>query len=181
MTCPPCGGDPPNPIRPVCCKLDADDGPEGVDGEARPIKSRGLPKGPSEEEKRAHRVTHYPFRSWCPVCVAGRAKNYPHLRGNPKEEREFPEISFDYCFPRKETGGDSVSILVGKERKTKMMIAHVVPMKGSGVQWLADQLVRDIRKLGIHGKVILKCDQEVSILDVMECAGLVVSMAMVRT
>ena len=64
-------------------------------------------------------------------------------------------------------GGESITLLVGRERKTKMIIAHVVPLKGAGVDWIVDQLVRDVRKLGIHGKVILKRDQENAIMDVM--------------
>ena len=43
--------------------------------EAREGKTRALPKGPSAEQMRIHRLTHYPFRSWCPQCVAGRAKS----------------------------------------------------------------------------------------------------------
>ena len=67
--------------------------------EARQVKNRKTPKGPGAEERRLHRLTHYPFRSWCPECVAGRAKSYPHRRGDPAENMEFQEISLDYCFP----------------------------------------------------------------------------------
>ena len=42
--------------------------------EAREGKTRALPKGPSEEQMRVHWLTHYPFRNWCPQCVAGRAE-----------------------------------------------------------------------------------------------------------
>ena len=48
-----------------------------------------------------------------------------------------------------------------------MVLSHVVPHKGAGVGWLVGQLLRDLRKFGIHGKVILKGDQEASILDVL--------------
>ena len=58
-------------------------------------------------------------------------------------------------------------VLVGREKKTKMMIAHVVPFKGGGVDWLVEQLIRDLRKVGVHGKVVLKIDQENPILDVL--------------
>ena len=58
-------------------------------------------------------------------------------------------------------------MLVGREKKTKMMIAHVVPFKGGGDDWLVGQLLRDLRKMGVHGKVILKSDQENAILDVL--------------
>ena len=60
----------------------------------------------------------------------------------------------------------SVPVMVGRENRTKMMIAHVVPFKGGGVDWLVGQLLRDLRKMGAHGKVTLKSDQENAILDV---------------
>ena len=61
----------------------ADDNAEGEiseqDGTESPeIKARRIPKGPSKEEKRLHDLTHVPFRSWCPKCVAGRACRGPH-------------------------------------------------------------------------------------------------------
>ena len=41
---------------------------------------RRAPKEPSREEVDEHNVTHTPYRSWCPHCVSGRAKDYPHKR-----------------------------------------------------------------------------------------------------
>ena len=66
--------------------------------EAREGKTRALPKGPSAEQMRIHRLTHYPFRSWCPQCVAGRAKSWPHFRQEVDEVGEVPTTCFDYCF-----------------------------------------------------------------------------------
>ena len=81
--------------------------------EARGVWSRVRPKGPTKEVRRKHNLTHFPFRSWCPACVAGRGRDHRHLRRAP-EDREFPEISFDYAFPRKIKGGESITILVGR-------------------------------------------------------------------
>ena len=128
--------------------------------EAREGRARAPPKSPSAEELRVHRLTHYPFRSWCPACIAGRAKNWPHLRSDEFRESDYPTICFDYCFLRDSTGGDSVPVLVGRERGSKFVIAHVVPFKGAGADWVVGQLLRDLRKMGVHGKVILKSDQE---------------------
>ena len=135
--------------------------------EAREGKTRALPKGPSAEQMRIHQLTHYPSRSWCPQCVAGRAKSWPHFRQEVGEFGEVLTICFDYCFLRDHPGGESVLVMVGREKRSKMMLAHVVPLKGGGVDWLVGQLLRDLRKLGVHGKVILKSDQENAILDVL--------------
>ena len=44
--------------------------------EAREGNTRTLPQVPSAEQMRIHRLQHYLFRSWCPQCVAGRAKSW---------------------------------------------------------------------------------------------------------
>ena len=41
-------------------------------------------------------------------------------------------MSFDYCFLRDATGGESITVLVGREKYSKFMAAHVVPYKGAG-------------------------------------------------
>ena len=43
----------------------------------------------------------------------------------------------------------------------------MVQFKSGGVDWLVGQLLRDLRKMGVTGKVILKSDQENAILDVL--------------
>ena len=58
-------------------------------------------------------------------------------------------------------------VMVGLEKRTKMMIPHVVPFKGGGSDWLVEQLLRDLRKMGAHGKVNLMSDQENAIMDVL--------------
>ena len=48
-----------------------------------------------------------------------------------------------------------------------MLNAHVVPLKGAEQEWVTEQCVRDLRLLGHHGDLILKCDQEPAIKDLM--------------
>ena len=55
-------------------------------------------------------------------------------------------------FLRDTPGTESITVLVGRERRTGVLIAHVVPHKGD-VELLVKELVRDLRKLGAH-KVI---------------------------
>ena len=57
-----------------------------------------------------------------------------------------PAICFDCCFLRDHPGGDRVPVLVGREKRTNMMLSHVMPFKGGGVVWLVGQLLRDLRK-----------------------------------
>ena len=103
--------------------------------EAQDAQRRRPAKKPSEEEVRAHRVSHLPFRDWCPGCVAGRANDWPHRsKENSREELEVPEVHFDFYFPRDADGGDYAVVLVGRDRETKTLLAHVVPHKGGDTE-----------------------------------------------
>ena len=72
-----------------------------------PISSR-KPDEPTKEERRIHKITHLPFRSWCPHCVRARAKNWPHLKESmeKKDEQGLVTFAFDYWFLRDEKGSE---------------------------------------------------------------------------
>ena len=57
-----------------------EDGGQGLEGEAQEPQRRRPAGKPTEDEVRAHRVSHLPFRDWCPECVACRAKDWPHVK-----------------------------------------------------------------------------------------------------
>ena len=58
---------------------------------------------PCAKEVEEHQLTHLPFRSWCPHCVRGRAKEMHHTQ-QPKVEPGVDEFHLDYCFPGNELG-----------------------------------------------------------------------------
>ena len=65
--------------------------------EAIRSKFRRIDKEPTREEIDEHNLDHSRFRIWCPHCVKGRAKAYPHLPSKHKD-RDVPVISIDYAF-----------------------------------------------------------------------------------
>ena len=73
-------------------KEDTEDSSEGI--EAKVMKK---PEEPTQDEVDRHMCTHIPFRSWCPHCVVGKAKNNRHLRRSVREN-EVPVASIDYMF-----------------------------------------------------------------------------------
>jgi hypothetical protein len=77
------------------------------------------PKLPSEAEVQQHRLTHMPYRNWCPHCVRGRGREMDHKKRQDNEEPTVPEYHMDYCFPGDE-GGQKMMILVVVERHAKM-------------------------------------------------------------
>ena len=67
--------------------------------EARPPEVLSNPGAPTQKEIEEHNVTHLPFRSRCPHCVSGKAQDRPHrMRKEEQEEKQVPEIVFDYGF-----------------------------------------------------------------------------------
>ena len=130
--------------------------------EERTVKKLIDPRKPSAEEVEDHYRTHLAYRNWCPHCIRGKGKDMDHRKG-ADEERGLGEYSFDYAFPGDEMGF-KLTILVGKERNTGMLMATTVPMKGTTGRFSADKVVEFIAECGdAGGDIIIKTDQEASI------------------
>ena len=77
-----------------------------------------LPKGlpsptlPSKKKVDFRNLTHIPYRSWCPFCVAARRKNDAH-KSSTGEKRTVPLLCADYCFVREDDDDDTLSLCVG--------------------------------------------------------------------
>ena len=140
---------------------------EDEEDEGREVKIRRRPQDPTRAERIKHRITHLPYRSWCPDCVAGKGRDHHHRAVQEDQDaRGVDEVHLDYCFPRDGVGLPSRTVVVAKSRKTKAVFCHVVTTKGiGGIDWAVQQLCKDIVRLGIHGKVILKTDQEHALVD----------------
>ena len=56
------------------------------------------PRGPSDDERRRHEVTHVPYAPWCPICVESRAIDARHSSTvQPLEGTEL-QVQADYMF-----------------------------------------------------------------------------------
>ena len=109
---------------------------------------------PSAADIAAHRLTHLPFRPWCPECCAGKGVNEPHHRVRDRETREFPQVSADYMFMTQKCSDGKmqlevtqevtdkkeeeieldmhkqIKILIVKDENPVCLRAHRVPQKG---------------------------------------------------
>ena len=128
---------------------------------------------PSQQEWDDHQRTHIPFRKWCPFCVRGKCTTGAHKRGAKSDEeieKEVLVISMDYMGPKsrdhKADKIDSLPILVGVDRKSKWVFAHMVPNKGLDPH-AVKMVNREIRLAG-YSRMIFKSDQEPSILALLE-------------
>ena len=143
---------------------DAPEEPGGIgprDGD-RMVKKLTDPRKPSASEVEDHYRTHLPYRNWCPHCIRGKGKDMDH-RKSAEEDRGLGEYSFDYAFPGDEFGY-KLTVLVGKERNSGMLMATTVPIKGTTGRFSVDKVMEFISECGDGGgDIIIKTDQEASI------------------
>ena len=107
--------------------------------DVQPQKVIATPELPSREVIEAHRVDHWPYRTWCDECNEGMGRE--RLHGHV--ESRVALVSFDYAFMTKkgpivdhgEEGWDdpeSLKILVVKDSKSGSVFAHGVFRKRCG-------------------------------------------------
>ena len=143
-----------------------DDGVEEEERAEDAVVPRPAPSpcSPSRAEREAHEATHLPYRSWCPVCVQGRADNPPHRRLPPpgEGERRLPEVHIDYAFLRRDDSeaGELAKLIVLKALPSRAMRAWVVPNKGLVDGSSAERICRGLHKMGIRAPCVVKCDGE---------------------
>ena len=107
----------------------------------------------------------------CRSCVAGRKRDHQHPRRSGVEEMQQEldaanaHISADYFFPKDAPGHKGVTAIAVRDRETDLLAGHVVEQKGAGQQGSVSQLLKDLRKMGHHDKIVIRTDQEASIVD----------------
>ena len=134
---------------------------EDDEGEAGTRTTRKMlnPALPSPDEVLEHNKTHLPFRNWCRHCARGRGVEMAHR--TVKQESGLPELHLDFAFFGEEgEPGNTITVLVARERTTRMTMSSAVPSKSTGT-FIARRVVAFMREVGCeHGDVIVKSDQE---------------------
>ena len=138
------------------------------EGEEEKVEDAVVPKPapspctPSRVEREAREATHLPCRSWCAVCVQGRAANPQHRRSPPhgEGERRLPEVRIDYAFLRRADAEDLAKLVVLMALPSRAMRAWVVPSKGAADGSTVERVFKGIREMGIRAPCIVKCDGE---------------------
>lgn len=129
------------------------------------------PCKPTRAEWEAHQVTHWPYRSWCPHCVAGRAVASPH-RCKSSADKEFqrdrvPTISLDHCFigEQDEEGGMAeFAWLIMYDSNTEALFALPTGTK-EAKEWVIVCIKNLIDQLGYSGvRIGMKSDNAKELL-----------------
>ncbi len=116
--------------------------------------TRRLPEPilPCQADIDEHELTHLPFRNWCVHCVSGRGQELPHVRRTG--DHQLPEISMDYCFPGDRGDAQTLTVLVARERSSRMTFATLVPRKWAG-DFIVTRFLAILREIGCAQQGIL--------------------------
>ena len=152
---------------------DVVDGVEDIDAEsgAVSVRARALPtpKMPSAAVVAHHNLTHFPYRSWCPFCVAGRRNNSPHMSIDADAERDIPAFHGDYCFIKDGVDEQSLTVLVARITPSQSMFASPCVVKGPGDEYTLHRLEAYLKDEGV-AKLAYRTDQEASIVALLDQA-----------
>eukprot|EP00973_Karenia_brevis_P096202 12431137-Karenia_brevis.AAC.1 len=142
---------------------------EDEEEDVRPIKAETTPRTPTAEEYRVHRLTHLPYRSWCPHCVRGKKKNPPHRKQSKSGDgdRSIPVIAIDYMFMTSRDAEKSNPIIVIKDSKNDGVWAFMALRKGSTNTYIAERIAKVINFMG-YKKCTIRCDQEPAMKDLQK-------------
>ena len=154
----------------------------GGEDEVLALRAARAPTLPSTSEIEAHELTHCPPRSWCEQCVRGQAKDSRHVTVQGEfAESSVTRVSMDYCFLTEDVSGKDGDHEVGEKAKTSLTVlvmtetmcrsiwAYACESKGSGEQWIIEQILEDLETIGIsEERIILKTDQESSMTDIQK-------------
>ena len=166
-----------------------------LEQEAADIKVAPAPTRPSEAEVEEHRITHFPYRSWCDECREGRGLGEQRGRhaGRP---HEIPRVGIDYWYittggiqSRRDIASDFpedaagetlltraredeklMKCLIIRCHESKAVFAHAVPVKGRDEDnYVANLITTDVAFMG-HVKLIIKSDNEPALLALAHAA-----------
>ena len=159
--------------------------------EAAPLAVAPSPTMPSPAEVEEHRITHIPFRSWCRECTMGRGLGERRGRHLGREHK-IPVVGVDYFYisngdlkTRQELDfadgaegdekiaterqeGKLVKCLVLRCHQSKNVFGYVIPCKGVDEDLFAVKLVVQAVAWMGHIRVIVKSDNEASLLSMVK-------------
>ena len=138
-----------------------EDGEEG--GVVKHPRTRQKVRIPTREEWKEQLLTHVPFRSWCPWCVAARARSTPHFRSTSEEHPGIPVVYLDYFHMKSPGEGETYPAIVLREGETLILFALMLPHRRREIEWPARRMAEAIRSMGLE-KVVVRADRENAML-----------------
>ena len=116
---------------------------------------------PFPRERAEHELTHLSSRSWCRACVEGRLDIKPHAKLS--RHHDVSTVLMDYGFVSKTGDEKSLTILIPKDRGSRILMGDVALHNGRGKEETVQQAAGDVERLG-RAKIIVKIDNEAALL-----------------
>ena len=124
-------------------------------GEAKTARTLCTPEPPTDAARMAHIATHVPFRDWCPLCVASRARSSPHIRVVAKKTADtLPKFQTDYMFIRTVAESNTQPCITFVEKRSGAVISFLFARKG-GYEDLVVEFLRHFESFGFLTLVVL--------------------------
>ena len=82
-----------------------------------------------------------------------------------------PLICAGYFSSRDDPGEPGVTAVALCDDDSQYLAGHVVDAKGASSESAVKQVLKDLRKMGHHGKIVVKTDQESSIIDLFKAVA----------
>ena len=123
---------------------------------------------PSEltsEERRHHRLTHWPYQPWCNVCLRARGRENRHESRSQNQPGRHV-IQCDDCFLKTEEDAPMISVLVAIDTVYKQMVAIPLEKKGNRDPFASRSLAAFARCVG-RPNVITQGDSEPALMAVI--------------
>ena len=116
-------------------------------------KGYGEPQEPTAAMINRHNLTHLPYRSWCPHCVAARRNNASHFSGSTTRQK--PLLVADYCLISDTKTEDKLTNLVArvyppKDNAPKALFSVVCETKGAHDDYTVGRLCQLLRECGVR-------------------------------
>ena len=127
----------------------------------QPCEPMAEPRVPTAAQIAAHNITHLPYMSWCPHCVAARRPNSHHARSQSEDRKSSPLLVADYCFMKDSLDDEITTVLVVRLYPSKAILATACPSKGVD-EHVVDRVSKFVRDSG-YVKLIYRSDQEPSL------------------
>lgn len=139
--------------------------------EAVAVRVSRKPYTPTQQEVDQHLPLHEPYRSWCPICVAGRGVSDRHVWRQP-DPGTVAVIGLDYGYlvPRAAVEDSCSPLLCGRDTLHKWSFGFALPCKGTAHPYCVKAVTAALARGGF-ARVCLRSDTEPAMVALRRAVG----------
>ena len=93
--------------------------------QAQRLRRMKAPQQPTRQERFEHKLTHLPYRSWCPICVKSKSRTDNHRKQTSRQ----PVIQVDFTYMKALGDKQVLPVLTAIDVESGMAMAVLVQDK----------------------------------------------------